>query len=290
VEKTAGWTPRASGRVMMSRRLVLGSTAAAAVLGMLPARALAFVIGDSAVEGSDWLENYEASSGDTDAGIDQLSADLVTAAGTPTTAQLSSDVALSRVTDAQLHWIDPPPGGLFVPYVSQYDGTPYQRSNCGPAALSMILGYLGALALPAAIRGDVIQAMGTRGTSVGASWDSLVAAAEKRGLRPFGLYDARRALRAWSIADLDAALGHGDPVLALVRFPLLPGRGAERFRGDHYIPVVGRANQGQYYFHDPACHDLTGAFRVITRAQLLTAWTQIATGLCRTGMLLMGHG
>jgi Peptidase_C39 like family len=277
----------------VTRRLLLGSIAATAVLGLNP-RAAAASVGEAwAVEGPSGSIGLPE-----DSFADPASASLLDqprdAVAFPipwrSRVQIRSEQGLKRVSHPQLHWVEPPAGGLHVPWVSQYDGSAYSRSNCGCACLSMLMAYAGVLALPVAVRQDVNRFMHNSNVEAGASWESLAATAEKRGLVQHGLFSAPKRRRVWSSASLDAELNRESPVLVLVRFGLLPGRNPEVNLGDHYCVVAGRDRFGHYYLHDPANHDTSGAFVRLSRIQLQHAWSQTACGIRYSGMVVQPKG
>ena len=102
---------------------------------------------------------------------------------------------------------------LEVPHLTQLDGSPYQGSNCGPAAMGMVLAFYGQAASTRTLRAEVNDLQGTWGNyDSGTAVRSLVTIAARRGLRPIGAYDGA-ALRRWTLDEVRTQLDAGHPVL-----------------------------------------------------------------------------
>jgi ABC-type bacteriocin/lantibiotic exporter with double-glycine peptidase domain len=152
---------------------------------------------------------------------------------------------------------------LEVPHRSQLDGSPYQGSNCGPAALGMVLAYYGRSVSTRALRGEVNDLQGTWGDfSSGTAVRSLVLIAARHGLRPLGAFDGV-GLRRWTLDDVRGQLDAGHPVIAEVWYRGLPGRADSTYNGDHYIVLVGYSDD-ELIYNDPV--DRSGGRRISWRA------------------------
>ena len=205
----------------------------------------------------------------------------------PASALVASDPAATSLQPpkalAQLAHANARPTGIpVVPYRGQYDGSSFQRSNCGPAALGMLLGYNGQSASTLDLRLDANRQMHTSNPTNGTSWPSLVYAARARGFEPTGLYaGASSAYRVWSTDEL---LGAG-PTIALVRYRSLPGHEKSRYNGDHYIVVLGRDSAGNVVYHDSSpVGGGSGAYLLMSRAQLEAAWSHTSVGINHTAL------
>ena len=165
-----------------------------------------------------------------------------------------------------------PPGaaGLFVPYRSQLDGTPWAGANCGPTTLGMGLGSLGINVSSTELRRQVLNAQGMWGNNVGTLIDALARVASSNGARPIGLFDGNNRVARWSLDDVRQQLRAGRPVIAQVRFRALPGRAGVRYFADHYIILTGLSGES-FLYNDPLDSDGRGADRLLTAAQLEAA-------------------
>lgn len=160
---------------------------------------------------------------------------------------------------------------LNVPYRSQYDGSAYQNSNCGPAALGMVLQAYGIQATNQQIRDVANQLQGTSDTDTGIALDYLQAIAEQVGLRTEGLTSPDGRYHTWSMADLIREIRRGYPVITLVHYATLPEHSGSPSTSDHYIVVIGVTSQG-FVVNDPAFTG-NGGFRQLLRPdQLIAAW------------------
>ena len=171
-----------------------------------------------------------------------------------------------------------------VPYRPQLDGTMYSGSNCGPAALAMLLAYHGDDVSTNTIRRYTNKAMGTTDPDEGVTWEALAYAAKQRGFGTVGLYEG--GYRRWRDEDVFGESKIACPILAMMRFRLLPGQeNGENgtYIGDHYVVLLGRNARGDAVYHDPAFSTWAGAYRTMTPAQLERAWAQTWAGQVRTG-------
>lgn len=173
---------------------------------------------------------------------------------------------------------------LSAPYYSQFDGSDYGASNCGPTSLSMALGSLGINADQMWLRHWADVQMGTNDPSNGTTWEALAYATRQAGATTSGLY-GESGYHTWSIAELKATLAQGHPVLLLVRYWDLPGHGSSSYGGDHYVVALGVDGNGNIVYHDPAFSSGDdGADRAISPSDLRAAWDDTLVGLVRTAM------
>lgn len=178
----------------------------------------------------------------------------------------------------------PAPPILSAPYRSQFDGSIWAESNCGPTALSMALGALGIDVDQLRLRQLANDQMGMADPNNGTTWESLAYAAQASGARVSGLYQGQ-SYRRWTIENLKAELSQGHPVLLLVRYWDLPDHLGSGFAGDHYVVALGVDGNGNVVYNDSAFRG-DGSDRVISPAALQRAWTNTSVGLVRTAMAL----
>lgn len=171
-----------------------------------------------------------------------------------------------------------------APYVSQFDGSVWSESNCGPAALAMALGGIGISAQPLELRALANKQMHNANPSNGTTWEALAYAARQHGAAPIGLQSGRY-YRRWSTADLTAELAQKHPVLLLVRYRALPDHVQSKYWGDHYIVALGFDRQGNMIYSDPAIHG-DGSNRTLSPTELANAWGRTSVGFVRTAMAL----
>lgn len=173
-----------------------------------------------------------------------------------------------------------------VPYRSQFDGTAYADSNCGPATLGMLMSYYGEWWSSDGIRRDVNRSTGDWSADGGSTWESLAYAARKRGFTVLGLYGGK-SYRRWSIDELVGEARQGRPSMLLVRFRSLPGHERSSWWGDHYIVFMGLTAGGAVIYHDAAFWgDSGGAYRTMSQEQLKRAWGNNAAGIQYSAMVL----
>jgi uncharacterized protein YvpB len=176
---------------------------------------------------------------------------------------------------------------LAPPYHSQFDGSPYAETNCGPTSLSMALGALNINVDQLTLRKLANVQLGTTNPNSGTTWASLIYAAQKEGVSVTGPNQSQSATRSpWSIADIVAEIAQGHPVILLVRYQDLPGNGASGFTSDHYIVAYGVDAKGNLIYNDPAFRNNGGAHLTISPDALTKAWTGTSEGLVRTAIAL----
>ncbi len=169
-----------------------------------------------------------------------------------------------------------------APYYSQFDGSVWSSSNCGPVALAMALGGIQLTGQPLELRALANHQMRNANPGNGTTWEALAYAAHQRGAVTAGLYQGRY-YRKWTTGQLQAQLAQKHPVLLLVRFRALPDHQQSKYFGDHYIVALGFDRQGNLIYDDPAMHG-DGSDRTLTPAELANAWGRTSVGLVRTGM------
>jgi LysM repeat protein/uncharacterized protein YvpB len=136
---------------------------------------------------------------------------------------------------------------LNVPYYSQEDpDAKYAGADCGPTCLRMLVGWhrlhkLGEDSKDLKVD-DVTKAVGIRGGQFSFPVQ-LVRAAEKYGLK---LIETRKLNLPAIQAEIDA----GRPVISLIHYGTLSKRQNQRFRGGHFVVVVGY-NERDVILNDP---------------------------------------
>lgn len=187
----------------------------------------------------------------TRAGSSPLPQIPVAATGPLAAIDLPLASLLSPAADAQT---TPAPGAasfhLAVPFRTQKDGDRFQGSNCGPAALGMVLEAFGMAHTNSELRLLTHTYQGTVGARTGTALQHMARVGQDFGLTPIGLYEGQEFAR-WTIEDIRAELRAGRPVIALVKYRLLPGHEDSRFRADHYIVIHGMDGD-EFLYHDPA--------------------------------------
>lgn len=167
-------------------------------------------------------------------------------------------------------WIEGTLLALDVPIRSQFDGTEYQSSNCGPTSLAMVLDAFGVLVPTDKLRNLANLHQGTYDRESGIALDYLAEIAAEAGLRPLGLRDGG-AYRRWSVAELRDEVRRGHPVMTLVKMRELPDHAASTTPTDHYVVVVG-LDGPNLLVNDPALPGEAGYRRSIAPEQLERAW------------------
>lgn len=158
---------------------------------------------------------------------------------------------------------------LPVPFASQFDGSPFAATDCGPASLAMAINYAtGEHVTPLQARQAIIQLAGggyaanpTSGTAVA----DLARVARLHDVEAF-MGDGP-ASTGWGAERIRKHLSQGHPVIILTRLAYLPGYSSTS-QVDHYIILTG-ANASGYVYNDPAIAN--GARRTISEKQLQLA-------------------
>jgi hypothetical protein len=177
------------------------------------------------------------------------------------------------------------PDVIPAPIYSQFDGTIWAGSNCGPSSLAMGLAAIGINADQTTLRHQANAQMGSADPDEGTTWEALEAAAWSVGAGTKGLVGGH-GYRAWGVDDLKKELGLGHPVLLLVRYRALPDHAGSAFYGDHYIVALGFDRNGDLVYNDPAGNVAHGNHRRLTLAELDHAWSNTWVGQVHTAMAL----
>lgn len=171
-----------------------------------------------------------------------------------------------------------------APYYTQFDGSAWAASDCGPTTLAMALGGIGITTQPLELRALANRQMHNTNPKSGTTWEALAYAAHQHGAVTGGLYRGR-FYRSWTISQLKRELAQKHPVMLLVRYRALPNHQQSRYSGDHYIVAVGFDRQGNLIYNDSAAAG-DGSELILSPSQLATAWGRTSVGLVRTAMAL----
>jgi len=158
---------------------------------------------------------------------------------------------------------------VFAPYRSQLDGSPYAEANCGPTAIGMALEAFGIAVPSRQLRADALNAQRMWGNGTGTLITALASVVRQHGLSTIGL-EGDGVIRRWPLDEIRAHIQAGHPVIVQVRYRSLPGRGAVRFFGDHYILVTGVVGDS-FLYNDPIDIDGIGWDRIMSGDRLRTA-------------------
>jgi hypothetical protein len=162
------------------------------------------------------------------------------------------------------------PARLPLPFRTQRDGSQWAGSNCGPAALAMVLASYGVEQGNDDLRYFSHLYQGTWGRRGGTALQHLAQVAEDFGVRVVGLYDQDR-FHQWTTAELRDEVGAGHPVIVLVKYRLLPGREYSTVRYDHYVVLWDLTPDG-FVYNDPIYPVAAEGFgRFMTDEQLAAA-------------------
>jgi hypothetical protein len=177
-------------------------------------------------------------------------------------------------TSKDAGWLSATQLWLGIPHRSQFDGTTYAQTNCGPTSLGMVLNAFGLAGYPSdALRGEVNRIMGNDDPNEGTSLPALAVVARRAGLYPVDLYSKDNIYRRWTIDDVRAHLKAGQPIITLVRYGDLPGNGWYAGDTNHYIVLAGVAGDNIIY-NDAAYPPGTGRALVMSPDVLQRAWNQ----------------
>jgi hypothetical protein len=178
-------------------------------------------------------------------------------------------------------------GRTTVPYMTQFDGTPWEGSNCGIASIAMVLGAFDITIPTLQIRKSIIGITGDPSYDAGVAWDPLVKLAWRHNFPVNGpnMPDSNQ-LRSWYLEELDAESRMGRPSILLVHYRSLPGHENAGWWGDHYVVFLGLTADGDVIYHDPAFRGSAGAYKVTDRATFERAWTNTMSGQQRTAIVV----
>lgn len=173
-----------------------------------------------------------------------------------------------------------------VPYITQFDGTPWEGSNCGIASIAMVLSAFDITLPTVQVRKSIISITGDPSYDAGVAWDPLVKIAWRHNFPVNGPNNADGSLRHWFLEELDAESRMGRPSILLVHYRSLPGHEHASWWGDHYVVFLGLTANGDVIYHDPAFRGSAGAYRVTDRATFERAWTSTMSGQQRTAIVV----
>lgn len=167
------------------------------------------------------------------------------------------------------------PSRLAIPFVSQFDGSTYAATNCGPSSLAMVLRYFSRSSsekvTPDALRRSLIKLPGggyAADPNQGTAIQDLAALARARGVQP--VMGPARGSTGWTPERIADQLAQGRPAIILTRLNALPGWGAAPDGYDHWIVLTGAVGD-RYIYNDPALSGSAGANRVLSREALVRA-------------------
>ena len=155
---------------------------------------------------------------------------------------------------------------LVVPYRSQFDGTAYAGSNCGPTAIAMVLEAYGRDLPTQQLRDEADRLLGVYDPSNGTRMEDLATIVSRFGLTTSGL-DSAGISQRWTVPEVREELRAGRPVVVLTYYPLLPNH-PKGGAISHYIVLVGLAGDN-FLYNDSATRVRGLGYNVqITPAQL----------------------
>src|SRR5579864_8655445 len=161
------------------------------------------------------------------------------------------------------------PDSMAVPFMTQFDGSKFAASDCGPASVAMAIDYAtGEHLTPLQARQAIIQLPGggyASNPDSGTAIQDLARIARAHKVDAF-MGDGPGST-GWTTARIRAHLSQGHPVIVLTRLSYLPGY-KPGSTVDHYIILTGATSAG-YIYNDPAISN--GAKRSISEAQLQMA-------------------
>lgn len=175
---------------------------------------------------------------------------------------------------------------LALPFLSQFDGSAYASTDCGPASVAMVIDFeTGEHLTPLQARQAIMKLPGAgyaANPSSGTAIQDLGRLARAHGLD--AIPGDGPASTGWGPERLRKHLDQGHPVIVLTRVGYLPGY-TPGTPIDHYIVLTGSTASG-YVYQDPALSN--GAGRTISVHQLQLA--QSASSVPGQGMAFDGPG
>jgi LysM repeat protein len=173
---------------------------------------------------------------------------------------------------------------LAVPYASQFDGSQFAATDCGPASVAMAINYAtGEHLTPLQARQAIMRLPGggyAANPASGTAVQDLAKLARAHNVEAFTGDGA--ASTGWGPERIRVHLQQGHPVIVLTRLGYLAGYNPSS-QLDHYILLTG-ANGTGYVYNDPASPN--GAKRAISEKQLQAA--QRASGVPGQGVAFAG--
>ncbi len=177
-----------------------------------------------------------------------------------------------------------PADSLPVAFITQFDGSPYAATDCGPASVAMAINYAtGEHLKPLEVRQAISKLPGgayAASTSSGTAIGDLARIARAHGVEVF-MGDGAPST-GWGPERIRKHLADGHPVIVLTRLAYLPGY-APTSQFDHYILLTGATPTG-YIYNDPGTS--SGFHKTISERQLQLA--QRASVLPGQGIALAG--
>jgi hypothetical protein len=177
------------------------------------------------------------------------------------TAGVAADAESEPATAAPEVAAVAPTGRILpVPFRSQMDDSDYRQTNCGPAALGMVLEAFG---MPQRTMDLRWRSHGYQGTNnqpwAGTAIEYLAQVGADFGLQPMRMLDSGKPpppgkLEAdwhrWTTDEVRSTVLAGEPVIPLVKFRLLPGHEDRMISDDHYVVIFG-VDGDDFLYHDP---------------------------------------
>lgn len=164
---------------------------------------------------------------------------------------------------------------MAVPFLSQFDGSIYQATNCGPTNLAMVLRYFGdTRATPDQLRRELIRLPGggyAADPNSGTAIHDLAALARARGVQ--AVMGPGPGSTGWTLGRIAEQVRQGRPTVVLTRLNQLPGFASAPASFDHWITIVGVSGD-LYTYQDSAMGAPAGANRVMSGGQLANAMRQ----------------
>lgn len=164
---------------------------------------------------------------------------------------------------------------MAVPFLSQFDGSTYQATNCGPTNLAMVLRYFGdARVTPDQLRRELIRLPGggyAADTNSGTAIQDLAVLARARGVQV--LMGPGPGSTGWTLARIAEQVRQGRPTMVLTRLNQLPGFANAPAGFEHWITITGVSGDN-YTYQDSAMSAPAGANRSMTGGQLANAMRQ----------------
>ena len=161
------------------------------------------------------------------------------------------------------------PEALAVPFSTQFDGSRYAATDCGPASVAMAINYAtGSHLTPIQARQELMRLPGGGYASNPDSGTAIADLARVARAHQVDVFMGDGAVSTgWGPERIRHHLAQGHPVIVLTRLAYLPGYKASS-NVDHYIILTGASNAG-YVYNDPAMSN--GARRIISERQLQLA-------------------
>ncbi len=274
-ERAEGWVDASEVLPTQAPRWVMSRHGAALLAGMGPGASIsAWLLGKTVLEvledGGQELRVFHLGDGRARGATEGWVGVLDLVAANPLLAAEGRGVrVLTRSQEAELR----SGGGIWLatPYRSQFDGSPAEAANCGPASVGMALDSFGVGVTTTELRAQAMRLQGTSGPDVGVAIEFLEGVVERHGMRGYDLGPGRDSFRRWSLDDVRRHLQMGHPVIPQLRFRQMPGRGASDYYEDHYVVITGVLGE-DFIYNDPVDVDGPGYGRLMSAGALTRAW------------------